>query len=233
MTGASSGIGRAVVLALAGRGARVWAVGRKLETLGELEQDARDVPGSVESLVCDLTDDDQVRGLATSAGSQLAGLDVLVHAAGVHSMGAIESASVDELDWQYRSNVRAVYLLTQALLPLLRASRADVVFVNSSAGLRSRAVVGQYSATKHALKAIADTLRQEVNASGIRVLSVYPGRTASPLQESVHRHEGLAYRPELLLQPEDVASVVLAALDLSRTAEVTDVSVRPFVGGQR
>ena len=131
VTGASSGIGRAITLGLAGRRARVWPVGRKLETLGELARDARDVPGSVESLVCDLTDDDQVRGLATSAGSQLPPLDVLVHAAGVHSMGAIESASVEELDWQYRSSVRAVYLLTQALPPLLRASQADVVFVNS------------------------------------------------------------------------------------------------------
>jgi NADP-dependent 3-hydroxy acid dehydrogenase YdfG len=228
VTGASSGIGRAIALGLAGRGAGVWAVGRKLETLQEMVGEASGLPGSVESRLCDLTDDDQVRGLASAVGARVGRLDVLVHSAGVHSMGTIDSASVDDLDWQYRSNVRAPYLLTQLLLPILRASEGDVVFINSSAGMLAGATVGQYAATKHALRAIADSIRQEVNASGIRVLSLYPGRTATPLQEMVHRAEGLDYRPDLLLQPEDVASVVLASLDLPRTAEVTDVSIRPF-----
>jgi short-subunit dehydrogenase len=89
--------------------------------------------------------------------------------------------------------------------------------------------VGQYAATKHALKAIADCLREEVNPKGVRVLTVYLGRTATAMQEAVHRQEGRVYRPETLLQPEDVATMVVQALMLPYTAEVTDISIRPMV----
>jgi NADP-dependent 3-hydroxy acid dehydrogenase YdfG len=88
--------------------------------------------------------------------------------------------------------------------------------------------VGQYAASKHALKAIADSLRDEVNTEGIRVLSVYPGRTASPLQAAVHQMEGRTYHPERLMQPEDVALAVINALGLPRSAEVTDIHIRPM-----
>jgi NADP-dependent 3-hydroxy acid dehydrogenase YdfG len=89
--------------------------------------------------------------------------------------------------------------------------------------------LSQYAATKHALKAIADSLREEVNAEGLRVLSVYPGRTASPMQAAVHEMEGRAYHPERLMQPEDVAAVVINALSLPRSAEVTDIYIRPLL----
>jgi len=132
----------------------------------------------------------------------------------------------------YRLNLRAPYLLTQRLLPLLRRARGQVVFVNSSAGLHAAAGTSQYAATKHALKALADSLRCEVNDDGIRVLSVYPGRTASPMQELLHNQHRADARPYVaadLLQPDDVAAVVVQALRLPRTAEVTDLHVRPFV----
>jgi NADP-dependent 3-hydroxy acid dehydrogenase YdfG len=82
--------------------------------------------------------------------------------------------------------------------------------------------------TKHALKALADGLRHEVNAEGVRVLSVYMGRTATPMQREVHVSEGVDYRPLELLQPDDVAEAILSALTLPRTAEVTDIYVRPM-----
>jgi len=120
-------------------------------------------------------------------------------------------------------------MLTQQLLPLLAAAHGQVVFINSSVGLTAkRPEIGQYAATKHALRAIADCLREEVNSNGIRVLTVYLGRTATPMQEVLHRLEGVPYNPEALLQPEDVASVVVHALMLPRTAEVTDISIRPM-----
>ena len=152
---------------------------------------------------------------------------MLVHGAGTIALGDLGSAPIEDLDRQYAANVRAPYLLTRALLPSLRATQGEVVFINSSAGLTARAGIAQYAATKHALKAIADSLREEVNPEGVRVLSVYPGRTATPLQARVHAEEGKAYLPERLVQPDDVASVVLNALTLPRSAEVTDVVVRP------
>ena len=75
---------------------------------------------------------------------------------------------------------------------------------------------------------LADTLREEINPSGVRVLSVYPGRTAGDLQASIYALEGRQYTPETLMQPEDVAATVVAALMLPRTAELTDLRVRPM-----
>jgi NADP-dependent 3-hydroxy acid dehydrogenase YdfG len=114
------------------------------------------------------------------------------------------------------------------MLPLLKSSRGQIVFINSSAGLAARPNAGQFSATQHALKALADSTRAEVNEHGIRVLSVYPGRTATSRQAALYASTGSQYRPELLLQPEDIASVILNAITLPRTAEVTDITIRPL-----
>ena len=143
--------------------------------------------------------------------------------------GPIEHASLAALDGQYQTNVRAPYVLTQTLLPMLKARRGQVVFINSSSGIVAKPMSAQYDSTKHALKAIADSLRGEVNPDGVRVLSVYLGRTASEMQERIHQAEGRPYRPELLLQPQDVASVIVNALSLPRTAEVTDIHIRPML----
>jgi NADP-dependent 3-hydroxy acid dehydrogenase YdfG len=228
VTGASSGIGRAIAVALAGTGARVCAVGRRRE---ELEVTAsRANPGARFALYeADLVGDEELTRLSSALLAKEGRVDVLVHCAGTISLGDLETAPVRELDRQYAANVRAPYLLTQALLPTVRANRGQIAFVNSTAGLAARASVAQYAATKHALKAIADSLREEVNPHGVRVVSVYPGRTATPLQAEVHAIEGRPYAPERLVQPDDVAAVVLSALTLPRSAEVTDLVVRPML----
>ncbi|OLE73771.1 MAG: hypothetical protein AUI36_00155 [Cyanobacteria bacterium 13_1_40CM_2_61_4] len=151
-----------------------------------------------------------------------------MHSAAVVRPGTVAEASGEDFDRHYRTNLLGPYLLTQALLATLRERQGQIVFINSSVGLTARGPVSQYAATKHGLKAIADSLREEVNRDGVRVLSVYPGRTASPTQEALHELEGRAYRPELLLQPEDVAFMILSALCLPRTAEVTDIQIRPM-----
>ena len=151
-----------------------------------------------------------------------------MHSAGAIELGTASSAAIAELDAQYRVNLRAPVALTQALLPALRRARGQVVFINSSAALRASATNVFYAATKAALKAFADGLRDDVNADGIRVVTVLVGRTATPMQAAVHEFEGKQYRPDMLLQPGDVAQVVLESLSLPETAEVTDISVRPM-----
>ena len=187
---------------------------------------------TVSSVLCheaDLSSDHDVEKLLASFRSEYGTLDILVHSAAVISLGPIATAAVNELDSQYRTNVRGAYVLTQALLPELRARKGQIVFINSSLGMNAKANAAQYSATKHALRAIADSLRDEVNPHGVRVLSVFLGRTATPMQATVHELEGRDYAPERLLQAEDVASVVLRVLTLPCSAEVTDVSMRPLV----
>lgn len=224
VTGAGSGIGRAIALDLAAAGAGVTAVGRRRSALEGTIGRAQN--GRITIHPADLTVDEHLDELAgTFLGG---GLDVLVHSAGAYAQGPLEQAPVEALDLQYRINVRAAYRLTQALLPALKASQGQIVFINSTVGLAARANVAQYAATKHALKALADALRDEVNPAGVRVLSVYPGRTATDQQASIYELEGRAYAPETLLQPEDVAATVVGALTLPRTAELTDLRVRPM-----
>ena len=112
-------------------------------------------------------------------------------------------APVEEFDRQFQTNVRGPYSLTQALLPMLKSRHGQIVFLNSSAGIAGRAGAGQYAATKHALRAVADSLREEVNQDGVRVLTVFLGRTATPMQAAIHQAEGKAYHPERLIRPED------------------------------
>ncbi len=176
----------------------------------------------------DLLRPDEPRVLAERLRSAAKGLDVLVHAAGTIGYGEVESTPPAELDEQYRIHVRAPYVLTQELLPQLRAREGQVVFVNSTAALASRARITHYAAAKAAQKALADGLRGEVNQQGIRVLSVYAGRTATPMQEAFSAMEGREYVASALVQPADVAATVLSALALPRTAEVTEVFVRPM-----
>ena len=228
VTGASSGIGKAIALGLAAQGAKLCLLGRKLDTLLAIAKSVETSP-QVVSYQVDLTLDEDIQKLKSNLVEDFGQVDLLIHSAGIISLGEMKTAPVEDLDLQYRTNVRAPYALTQALLPMLIPRQGQIVFINSSAGLTAKAGAGQYAATKFALKAIADSLRAEVNALGLRVLSVYPGRTASPMQAAIYKIEGKAYNPERLLQPEDVAACVINALSLPRTAEVTDIQVRPLV----
>ena len=219
ITGASGGIGSAIARALAEEGVRLFLVGRNLEKLT--------VAG--ETFQADLTDDAQLRATAAKVREVFGGVDLLIHSIGLFRAGPIATSPVEDLDAQYRVNLRVPYLLTQELLPSLIEREGQVVFINSGAGSHpARGSWGSYSATKHALRALADSLRDEVNRKGVRVLSVFPGRTATPMQEEVHRFEGRPYDPARFLQPEDVAAAVVQALRLPRTAELTDLHIRPM-----
>jgi NADP-dependent 3-hydroxy acid dehydrogenase YdfG len=224
VTGANSGIGKAITLALAAEGVSVRLIGRRMEALQQVAEQASN--GSV-CYQADLGIDSDITELVAKLKHEVKGVDILVHSAGVIRLSSFECASLDQLDWHYKVNVRAPYLLTQGLLPMIKARQGQIVFVNSTAGLRAGANTSQYASTKHALKAVADSLREEVNAAGVRVLSLFLGRTASPMQAGVHEMEHRKYNSELLMQPEDVAAVVISALILPRTAEVTEVSIRP------
>jgi NAD(P)-dependent dehydrogenase (short-subunit alcohol dehydrogenase family) len=230
VTGATQGIGRAIARALAERGVTLCLLARTREAL---ESTAASLSGGGRKLVfpCDLGDDEQLARLSGQLLAQTGGsLDILVHSAAAFAQGAFETAPVADLDLQYRINLRAPYVLTQALLPQLKSSRGQIVFINSTTGLSARPHVTQYAATKHGLKGFADVLRQEIGPAGVRVISIYPGKVATPMQELRHRIEGKPYRPQTLIQPEEVASAVVCALTLPRTAEVTDLQIRPGAG---
>ena len=229
VTGASGGIGRATAVALASPGMSVCVTGRDV---GRLQDTANQIAARRAQRIlvhpADLSTDEGIHDLVARVRTELQRVDVLVHAAGTMCLGSIESAGWNDLDDQYRVNLRAPFLLTKAFLPMLKEARGQVVFVNSTAGLSATADNGLYAATKHALGSIAGSIRSHVNPYGIRVVSIFPGRTATTMQEAAHRFEGKSYTPSELMQADDVAQVILSTLVLARSAEVTDITVRPM-----
>ena len=229
VTGATGGIGQAVAAKLLERGATVCLVGRTAESLEHLVNRLKWPADRVHCYAVDLDRDAAVMQFAADCGGRFPHIHVLVHSAGAIALDTVRRGQLGDFDRQLQVNLRAPYLITQALLPQIIACHGQIAFVNSSAGLQARRGVSQYAATKYGLRALADSLREEVNEDGVRVLSIFLGRTASRMQEAVHQHERRPYQPERLLQPDDVASVILHAFELPRTAEVTDVSIRPLL----
>ena len=226
VTGASSGIGLATAIELTRHGARVAFVARRGELLRKLVDECGPL---AEAYPADLAREDNIKTLVGKLEKSFEQLDVLVHSAGMIQTGTLENSGVDTLDIQYAANVRAPYVLTRLLLPMLRQAQGQVIFVNSSiVRAFNIAARGQFAATQHALRAVADSLRDEVNGDGIRVTSIYPGTTASPRQERLHMEARRSYTPHRMLQPEDVAKSILFAISMGRNGEVTDLFLRPM-----
>jgi short-subunit dehydrogenase len=230
ITGASSGIGRAIALRGASAGLSLILVGRDVERLESVRQEAIRLGRGARVYVVDLADTTEVLEVA-SAIRKVEDVDIVIHSAGVHISCSFAESTVADFDRQYAVNLRAPFLLTQALIPSLVTRQGQVAFINSSVCLAARSGVAQYAATKHGLKALADSLREEVNRFGVRVFSLYAGRTATPLQRALYELEGREWKPELLIQADTVAEIVLSALAAPRTAEITDINVRPFQKG--
>ncbi|MFJ1794258.1 SDR family oxidoreductase [Kitasatospora griseola] len=222
ITGAGSGIGSAVADKLTARGEEVWLLARDARRAAQL----RERYPEARTLVGDL--DDPAK-LSWAFGHQAlpVELDSLLHIAGVVELGAIGETPVKAWQQQLNVNTVAPAEITRLLLPSLRLARGHVVFVNSGAGLRADPTWGSYAASKFAVRAVADALRQEEHAHGVRVTTVYPGRTATAMQVKVHQQEGKEYDPSKWIAPESVATAILAALDLPRDAEITEITVRP------
>lgn len=216
VTGASRGIGAAVARALAPTH-RLLLGGRDADALRVLADELPDAS----PFVVDLTDPDAV----ASAVAGVDALDVLVHSAGVAPLGRIEDASRKTWQENFDVNVLAVVELTRLLLPALRATSGHVVLINSGAGYNVRPGWAPYAASKFALRAFSDALRAE--EPSLRVTSVHPGRTDTPMQERIVAGEGREYRGSDFLRPESVAQAVLSAVTAGDDAHVTEVSIRP------
>jgi NAD(P)-dependent dehydrogenase (short-subunit alcohol dehydrogenase family) len=220
VTGAGSGIGRVVAERLLERGDEVVLVARSTERAHDLRADH---PGAT-VLVADLASSDELESLA---GSLPETLDSLVNAAGVVDLGPVAELSTAVWQEQLAVNLVAPAVLTRVALPALRAARGTVVMVNSSAGLQAHPQWSAYAASKHGLRALADSLRAEEVEHGVRVTTVYPGRTATPMQRKVHDQEGKDYDPDAWIDPATVADAILHVLDLPRDTTITDLTIRP------
>ncbi|GAB3139913.1 SDR family oxidoreductase [Amycolatopsis stemonae] len=216
VTGASRGIGAAVAHQLAPTH-RLLLGGRDADALAAV---AKELPGA-KAWPVDLTDPASL----AEAAAGIESLDVLVHSAGVAKLGRIEDASAQAWRDNFEVNTLAVVELTRLLLPALRTARGHVVVINSGAGRAARPGWSPYAASKFAVRAFADALREE--EPGLRVTSVYPGRTDTEMQQEIFKGEGRDYDTSHLLRADSVATAVLTAVSATPDAHLTELILKP------
>lgn len=203
VTGASSGIGRGLALEYARHRARVWAVGRRLEPL---ERVAEEASGGVSPLAADLTTLGGRRAVATAIEHDGGRLDVAVHAAGLLGPVGIDLAEYPEDEWRavFEINVTAVHLLHQDLSRHLdRGIAPAVIGLASTVGREPRAGWGMYAVSKHALEGWLGTLAAEWTTG--RVYSVNPGGTRTPMRAEARPDED----PSTVPTPAEIAPLFL------------------------
>jgi NADP-dependent 3-hydroxy acid dehydrogenase YdfG len=189
VTGASSGIGRATAIELARRGHLVFAAARREEVLAGL---AASTP-NIQAVSLDVTDADSVRRAwaKIEAGTGGAGVDVLVNNAGFALAGPIEILPDADVQRQFATNVFGLLTMTRTVLPAMRARRSGrIINISSLVGRTTFPSMGVYGATKYAVEALSDALRQEVAGFGIKVVIIEPGFVATSLGEAADAHGG-------------------------------------------
>jgi len=219
LTGAGSGIGRVLAERLRDRGDHLVLIVRSAERVEQLRPEF----GEADFVIADLADHALLPEIASVVPARV---DSLVHAAGVVSLGTVGELTAADWHSQLDVNLVAPALLTGALLPHLRAARGSVVFVNSTSGLSAGPRWSAYGASKYGLRGLADALREEEAEHGVRVTSVLPSRTATPMQEAVHAAEGKEYDASRWIRPETVAEAILHVLDLGDDATVPEIVIR-------
>jgi NAD(P)-dependent dehydrogenase (short-subunit alcohol dehydrogenase family) len=221
VTGASAGIGVATAETFGACGAEVVLLGRDTERLGAVSARIEANGGSASPLAVDLTTDDGPERAVGHALGRFGKIDILVHNAGTFDFSPFEATTLDSLDSQWRSNVRAPFALMQAALPHL-AVGSSVVFIGSNVTAIGWPQTAAYSATKGGVEAMARALSIELAPRGVRVNIVSPGLTRTQmtkrLEDPVLEREALEATPASRLgEPQDIANaVVFMACDLSR-----------------
>lgn len=183
VTGASTGIGRDISIALARRGYTVFAGVRNTQAAEELERAGESATGVLSSVRLDVTDDSSVARAIEKISEEAAGLDGLVNNAGIAVAGPLETVTNEDFAKQFEVNVFGVHRVTRASLPLLRKVTGRIVNISSVSGRISTPIMGPYCASKFALEAYSDALRREVEPQGIRVSVVEPGPIKTPIWE--------------------------------------------------
>lgn len=231
ITGASQGIGAAIakVFAKEVRGVRLALVARSERNLKTVAKAcAKRASGgakAVEIFVCDVSDDVSVAAMTAAVKKRFGAVDVLINNAGVFAGATFVETKVAEFDRIVAANLRSAFLVTQAFLPaMLKRKSGDVFFMSSIAGLEAYPNGAAYCAAKFGVTGLAQVLRAETKAAGVRVCCVHPGATWSP------SWSGSGVAAERIMPAEDVARAFLDVYRLSRNTVVEEILLRPQLG---
>ena len=226
VTGATSGIGLSVARGLPDRGYFVLMTGRNGEALDKEKSRARSQGRSIETLACDLSRQKDVETLieVTRAAFQDK-VDILVNNAGIATFASIEETSPEEFDHIISVNLRAPYLLSRAILPLMKSQKDGlIVNISSVAGLDAWSGSSLYSMTKFALRGLTGSLLAEGAPFGVKAVAICPGYVATPLVA------GAPVSHEEMIQPEDILKTILYLTDLSPAAVTGDIVMKRLGG---
>jgi NAD(P)-dependent dehydrogenase (short-subunit alcohol dehydrogenase family) len=214
ITGGSSGIGLAMARMLRDEGFALTLASRRQE---KVEAAAAEL-GAV-AVAADISDSDACERLVAEHRERFGRLDVLVNSAGIGIGGRVEDLPVKHLDLQLGVNLRGLFLVTRAAIPLLRDSRGWIVNLASIAGTLPTPGLATYGATKAAVISLTRSLNEELDADGVRAIALCPGFVDTPMAE----WSGL--RSEEMIRPEDCAEVVRMLLRLSPRARIPQVVI--------
>lgn len=224
VTGASSGIGRALAVGFGREGAHVWLGARDEKALAEAAREVDAAGGRGHAVRLDVTDERSVESFAAAvAKGAPEGVHVLVNNAGIGAGGRLDEVSVERWRRVLDTNLTGPFLVTRAFLPHLRKAqgRRQVVNVVSVAGKQGFPGSGAYSASKFGLRGWTEAIAGELAEEGIRVTAVLPGYVATPLVSRTGR-------ADQMIQPDDLARAVLDLLDLPESVFVDELVVWPW-----
>jgi short-subunit dehydrogenase len=218
ISGASQGIGRALVVAAAARGAKVLAVARSGELLRELAEQLRAQGGIVETLAADITNPQDRQRMVEAARDHFGGLDILVNNAGIGATGHFLEAAPERLRKIMEVNFFGVTEMVRVFLPLLHAGeRPAIVNISSIAGKRAIPARSEYSASKFAVHGFSEALRAELAKDGVDVLIICPGLTDTNFSKNMLEQKARMPVDHLRgMKPEKVAAIAVRAIESGR-----------------
>jgi NADP-dependent 3-hydroxy acid dehydrogenase YdfG len=233
ITGASSGIGEATARMLARRGALVVAGARRTEKLAHLVSIIREAGGTAEYQAVDITKRDQVEALVQRAKTAYGRVDVIINNAGIMPLSNLDRLEVDNWDRMIDVNIKGVLYGIAAGLPIMQAQKSGHFINIASIGAYSVSpTAAVYCATKFAVKAISDGLRQEVGKD-IRVTVISPGVVESELAETItdsDAQQAMKVFRANAMSPDAIANAIAYVIEQPRDVDVSEMIVRPAGG---
>jgi NAD(P)-dependent dehydrogenase (short-subunit alcohol dehydrogenase family) len=229
ITGAGSGVGQAVALALAKENWQVALVGRRQEALRQTLEQAAEMSGNLHPWPCDIGDAAAVAEMAKSIIKRFQSVEVLVNAAGTNApRRSLRELSIEDYRRMLDTNLNGAYHCAQAFLPSMRASRAGtIVNIVSDAAKQASAKAGPaYVMSKFGLAGLTQAINAEERANGIRACAIFPGDIDTPLL-NLRPNPPPPEARRRMLQSEDVARCVLLAINLPPRAVIEEILIRP------
>jgi NAD(P)-dependent dehydrogenase (short-subunit alcohol dehydrogenase family) len=229
VTGAGSGVGQAVAIALARQQWRIAIVGRRPETLKETVERAGPEGGQLLPFPCDIGDEEAVTRMGQAVYQKLGSVEVLVNAAGTNVPNrSLKDLSSEDYHQMINTNLHGAYYCTQAFLPVMREKKSGtIVHIVSDAGKQASPKAGPaYAMSKFGLAGLTQSINAEERGNGIRACAIFPGDIDTPLLERRPSPPGAEARAKML-RAEDVAECILLAIYLPSHAIVEELIIRP------